>query len=308
MSKIPIKVIHHGRYHPLEHLGGVETFARNLGLVFEEVTFTTPSTLDPEQVERERLPVICDNQTVLDWHEGIPLIGFQHGVAAVKVTHTKSRTDRRLARDQAEASQRRGTLWVACAEWISHTFEQLHGNGAEHVVYHQVDVSRFDGRLTGEAPRLILHDARSEHKGKRLIRHLARTFPEWRFEGLSCEPQEVPDRMRKARAFLHLSRYEGNSIVCNEAMAMDLPCMFTRVGLMQDERGPSEVHVIDPVRAFDDQDYVAEQFRLFVASLDERELHPRRWVLENAGPEPNLAAWQRVIRSWQELSGWDAGI
>ena len=44
----------------------------------------------------------------------------------------------------------------------------------------------------------------------------------------------MPDRFRQGAAFLHLSRYEGNSIVCNEAMAMDLPCLFTRVGLMRD--------------------------------------------------------------------------
>ena len=59
---------------------------------------------------------------------------------------------------------------------------------------------------------------------------LARAFPAWRFEPLACAPSEVADRMRKAAAFLHLSRYEGNSMVCAEAMAMNLPCLFTAWG------------------------------------------------------------------------------
>jgi len=52
--------------------------------------------------------------------------------------------------------------------------------------------------------------------------------------------------MRKARAFIHLSSYEGNSIVCNEAMAMNLPCMFTDVGLMRDSGRPQDVRVSPP--------------------------------------------------------------
>ena len=303
MPTLPIAVAHYGRHDPTTHVGGVETFARNLRLIFEEVALLHPKSPDLRAWARRGLPIVCDNQTVLDWPPEVPVIGFQHGVAAVKATHTRSFTDRRLARRQAKAATRPNTLWVACAQWIARTFEQRHGNGARHVVYHQVDLDRFDGQRRDVDPRLVLHDARTEPKGKALVEDLAAAFPQWRLEPLACTPQEVPDRMRRARAFLHLSRYEGNSIVCNEAMAMDLPCLFTRVGLMQDEDGPTEVEVIDADRAFGDRAWLRERFGAFLGGLDEREVHPRQWVLEHAHLDVARRSWQRVIEDWQRLPG-----
>ncbi|MEM9462790.1 MAG: hypothetical protein AAGF11_52100 [Myxococcota bacterium] len=303
MPPLPIAVAHYGRHDPTTHVGGVETFARNLRLLFEEVVLLHPKAPDLEGWARRGVPIICDNQTVTDWPDEVPLIGFQHGVAAVKAQHTRSWTDRRLAKGQAKAAQRARTVWVACAQWIARTFEQLHGNGARHVVYHQVDLARFDGQRGEIDERLVLHDARSEHKGKALVEHLQAQFPQWRLEPLACTPQQVPDRMRRARAFLHLSRYEGNSIVCNEAMAMDLPCLFTRVGLMQDEQGPTEVEVIDPDRAFSDRDWLGARFGEFLDSLSHVERHPRAWVLEHAQIDVARASWQRVIEDWRAITG-----
>ncbi|MCA9649556.1 MAG: hypothetical protein KC501_06580 [Myxococcales bacterium] len=302
MSRLPIAVAHYGRNDPTTHVGGVETFARNLRLVFEEVALLHPKSPKLADWRRRGAPIICDNQTVLDWPDEVPVIGFQHGVAAVKATHTKSWTDKRLARAQAKAARRPNTLWVACAQWIARTFDQLHGNGARHVVYHQVDLERFDGRRGEVDPRLVLHDARTEPKGKALVEDLQAAFPQWKLEPLACTPEQVPDRMRRARAFLHLSRYEGNSIVCNEAMAMDLPCLLTRVGLMQDEDGPDQVTVIDMERAFDDRAWLRERFGEFVAGLDQTAAHPRQWVLEHAHIDVARASWQRVIDDWRRLA------
>lgn len=303
MPRLPIAVAHYGRNDPTTHVGGVETFARNLDLIFEEVALLHPKSPDLAAWRTRGVPIICDNQTVRDWPDQVPVIGFQHGVAAVKATHTRTFTDRRLSRAQAKAALRPNTIWVACAQWIARTFEALHGNGARHVVYHQVDLDRFDGVRGDVDPQLILHDARSEHKGKALVEDLQSAFPQWKLQPLQCKPEEVPDRMRTARAFLHLSRYEGNSIVCNEAMAMDLPCLFTRAGLMQDERGPKDVTVIDMDRAFSDRQWLRERFAAFAQSLDEQETHPRNWVLEHAQLDVARAGWQRVIDDWQRLVG-----
>ena len=79
-------------------------------------------------------------------------------------------------------------------------------------------------------------------------------LPEWRFETLNCKPEDVPDRMREAAAFLHLSRYEGNSIVCNEAMAMNLPCLFTKVGLMNDGE-PLDVSIVESEAVYGKKDH-----------------------------------------------------
>ncbi len=301
MPKLPLAVAHYGRHDPTTHVGGVETFARNLGLIFERVALLHPGSAELKRWEGSGLPIICDNQTVLDWRPSVPVIGFQHGVAAVKATHTRSFTDRRLARGQAKAARRPNTLWVACAQWIARAFAERQGNGASHVVYHQVDLDRFDGQRRDTDPRLILHDARTEPKGKALVEQLRAAFPGWKLEPLACQPHEVPDRMRRARAFVHLSRYEGNSIVCNEAMAMDLPCLFTRVGLMQDEGGPDEVAVIDPDRAFDDRVYLRERFEVFLRSLEERPYNPRAWVLAHAHIDVARASWERVVEDFNRL-------
>lgn len=303
MPTLPVAVAHYGRNDPTTHVGGVETFARNLRLIFDDVALLHPKSPDLRAWARRGVPIICDNQTVTDWPDDVPVIGFQHGVAAVKKEHTRSFTDRRLARGQAKAARRPNTVWVACAQWIAQTFERLHGNGADHVVYHQVDLDRFDGQRRDVDPRLVLHDARSEHKGKALVEHLAAALPAWKLEPLACTPEQVPDRMRRARAFLHLSRYEGNSIVCNEAMAMDLPCLFTRVGLMQDADGPAEVEVIDMERAFDDRAWLTDRFAGFLDSLDQVERHPRRWVLEHAQLDVARTSWARVIEDWRARAG-----
>ena len=134
-----------------------------------------------------------------------------------------------------------------------------------------------------------------------MVEHLRSRFPRWKLEPLACTPEQVPDRMRRARAFLHLSRYEGNSIVCNEAMAMDLPCLFTRVGLMQDDDGPTEVTVLDAARAFSDRDWLTARFEDFLTSLDHQERHPRPWVLAHAHIDVARASWQRVLDDWTHL-------
>lgn len=293
-SRIPETIVHYGRFDPRRHTGGVETFAKNLGLVFADVLFMTPESRDDELVRRERMMVVCDNHWVLDWPEDIPVVGFQHGVAAVKTLAIPGRDNAELAWRQRRASRRRNTLWVAGARWVSRTFGWLHGSAARHVVYHAVDLERFDGRLDNAGSRLVLHDGRTPHKGSRLYPRLERAFPGYQFETLGCAPEEVPDRMRGAAAFIHLSRYEGNSIVCNEAMAMNLPCLFTRVGLMLDGEGQLDVDVIGLRDAFFRPRRLQNRVGAFLEKLAPPR-HPRRWVEAHASFEANRAGWQRVI-------------
>ncbi len=308
MDKIPISVIHYGGKDPRRSSGGVETFARNLALCFERVEFMTPRNRDPDRAVRSRTPVVCDNQYVLDWPSPVPVIGFQHGVAAVKQAATRAPGHRLMARRQARAANRPNTLWVGDAEWVVRTFRELHGVEGGRVIRHCVDPERFDGRLENDGSTLLLHDARTRHKGKRLIRRLARALEGWALEPLACPPSAVPDRMRRARAFLHLSRYEGNSLVCNEAMAMNLPCLFTRVGLMLDADGPTEVYLVDPERAFRDADYLLAEAGRFLESLASREYRPREWVLANATPDRAIAGWRAALADFEALSGWDLGL
>jgi hypothetical protein len=304
-SALERTIVHFGKHEPRAKTGGVEAFARNLGLVFREVLFMTPASADFARVQRERLPLICDNQYLRHVPAGIPAIGFQHGVAFEKMQVTRRLSDARMAFEQFRVATRPNTVWVACAEWISGRFAQLHGNAAAHVIHHMVDLERFDGRLDNRGSRLVLHDARSEAKGKRAVAMLAAALPEYRFEPLACAPSEVPERMRKARAFIHLSRYEGNSIVCNEAMASDLPCLFTRVGLMRDLGGPSDVVAIDPRLARKGGEPFLQVARDFLASIDTREYHPRKWVLENASREVATQRWANAIEDLDRL--WASG-
>ena len=303
MKKIPLKVVHYGRFDPRVRTGGVETFARNLQIVFDEVEFLTPDDQNLARVMAEKVPVICDNQMVTDWPDDYPVIGFQHGVAKVKSSLTKSWTDRKLAKAQAKAASRPNTYWVACARWIGRTFEELYGNGADRVVYHQVDIEKFDGELKNEGSKLVLHDGRSEHKGKKLFAHLVKALPGWRFETLNCKPEEVPDRMRGAAAFLHLSRYEGNSIVCNEAMAMNLPCLFTKVGLMNDGE-PLDVAIVESGAVYGKRDQLVETVSQFLTGLSDRSYTPRNWTMQNATPQAHVNAWREVMVEFGERFGF----
>ena len=305
MMKIPLTVIHYSDEDPRTTKGGVQSFAKSLKLVFNEVEFMTPEDRDFDYLIRHKIPVICDNQRVVDLPRNFPVIGFQHGVGAVKFSVTHSRGHRRLARAQKRAAKRDNTLWVACAEWIATTFGRLYGNYAKYIIYHPIDVDLFDGRLENEGSRLILHDARTKHKGRDLLRKVEAAFPEWQFEPLDCKPDQVPDRMRKARAFIHLSRYEGNSIVCNEAMAMNLPCLFTKVGLMRDRNRPSDIYLVDPDKIYNNREYLLEQVHLFLTSVDSRPYHPRAWVLENATASISQTKWMRVMVHFQQMSGWN---
>jgi len=304
LEKIPLKVIHYNDEDPLTTTGGVQSFAKGLRLIFHSVEFMTPKNLDFSFISNRQIPVICDNQRVSDIPNDIPVIGFQHGVGAVKHGVTRSSGHRRLKKAQKIASKRPNTIWIACADWIASKFEKLYGNQTSYVIYHHIDTDLFDGRLENNDSRLILHDARTEHKGSRLFRVVEEAFPGWQFEPLNCRPEDVPNRMRKARAFIHLSRYEGNSIVCNEAMAMNLPCMFTTVGLMQDRNRPRDIYLIDTDKAYKNRDQLIEETGLFLDSLDKRNYNPREWVINNAIASISHKKWQKTMIEFQKLSGW----
>lgn len=301
MEPLPLTVVHYSKHDPRTTVGGVETFARSLCRIFADVRFVTPHAGDKHGVMRERLPVVCDNQRVLDWPDDYPVIGFQHGVGAVKRAATGSLSHWWLARRQAQAAVRANTLWVACAEWVGLAFGRLYGNSAQHVIHYPVDIDRFDGRLDNAGSRVILHDARTRHKGAALIPELQRAFPAWRFEPLACDPALVPERMRRARAFVHLSRYEGNSLVCNEAMAMNLPCLFTRVGLLRDSNRPTEIYDVDAEEMYTSPARLIEEAGRFIETLETRAYRPREWVVRNATLEIARDSWQRVMLDYREL-------
>jgi hypothetical protein len=265
----------------------------------------TPKTRNLELVRARRLPVIADNQWVLDWPEDVPVIGFQHGVVFRKFLALRQRELLTLARRQARAAKRKNTLWVACARWIAEEFGRLHGNRAAHVIYHPVDLERFDGRLDNAGSRLVLHDGRTPHKGSLVYPRLAPAFPDFRFEPLDCAPEQVPARLRTACAFFHLSSYEGNSIVCNEAMAMNLPCLFTEVGLALDgepldvEKVPRQI-VYGPLAPFRGA-VLRARVGAFLGSLGTRRYEPRRWVERNASLGVTRERWGEVLESFDAL-------
>jgi glycosyltransferase involved in cell wall biosynthesis len=245
--------------------------------------------------------VVADNQWTLDWPDVVPVVGFMHGVADEKAHALGKRSARAMARRQALAGQRPNTLWVACAEWVGRRFGELYGNAADFVIRYPVDLERFGVVSAERRPELVLHDARTEHKGRDVIARLARRFPELAFEPLACAPEEMPERMAEAAAFVLISRYEGNSVVVNEALATDLPCFLTDVGLMRDDNRPEDVWVISAERAFRDIDHVAEEFGAFLESLPTRSYHPRAWVEENVSFEATLDLWRQVTKAWKPL-------
>jgi hypothetical protein len=307
-ARLERSIVHYALHDPRSMPGGVETFARNLELIFREVRYMTPGNLDLELIRRERLPVICDNQWVVDIPADIPAIGFQHGVAWRKFVSIRGAGTFDLAWRQARAARRHNTLWVACARWVGETFGRLHGNAARHIVHYPVDLERFVANTANTAnteARLVLHDGRTPHKGSLVYPLLARAFPDWRFEPLDCAPSEVAARFRQGRAFLHLSSYEGNSVVCNEAMAMNLPCLFTHVGLLLDGF-PLDVSVVPRSYVYGPlarlrRGLLLEKTREFLDSLAQRRYAPRAWVEENASIPVARRRWSEAMHSYDAL-------
>jgi len=120
--------------------------------------------------------------------------------------------------------------------------------------------------------------------------------------GAGGEP--VPDHMRRARAFLHLSRYEGNSLVCCEAMAMNLPCLFTRVGLMLDGEKQFDVSVVSRRDVFGSRRRLISSVRNFLSTLGRRRYAPRSWIEKHASYDANRAAWKAVIDDFDATARW----
>jgi|GEM_PF-1386127 len=294
----PYPVAHYSMNDPASGAGGVETFALGLQRVFGKISYLTPDTLNTNELRMEKTVLICDNQHVLDIPEDIPVIGFQHGVAEEKKKHTKNAYDKKLARLQKLAAKRPNTYWIACARWISDRFASLRGNRADAVIYHAVDIERFKPHpKIDREEHLFLHDARSRHKGSRLIEKLEVKFPACTFRELNCPHSQVPEELARGAGFIHLSRYEGNSIMCNEAMAADLPCFFTDVGLFRDPFD-FDVYLVDSKKAFRSSRYLTGEFSKFLNSLETKSYNPRSWVMEHASPDVYRKAWLDAVNAF----------
>jgi hypothetical protein len=305
-GRIPVRVVHHSRQDPNGKPGGVEAFACRLREIFEQVEMTWTGHPDIRALARDRAIVICDNDTALDWPRDMPIIAFQHGVAWQKVRVTSTVTDARLALRQWRAASRDNTIWVACAHWIAEAFAPLHPGAPQHVIYHHIDTRAFDGRLQNTGSRLVLHDARTPHKGARLMEHIERALPAWRFESLSCPPDAVADRLRTAAAFVHLSRYEGNSIMCLEAMAMDLPIIMTDVGLARDAIAGHvqlDVGLVPTANAFSEPEFAAREVGRLLEVMQSHPPSPRHFVRNHASVPIAREKWRRVLADYASRTG-----
>ena len=125
--KIPLNIVYYNDKDTILTTGGEQTFAKGLRLIFHNVEYMTPKNLDLEYILTKQIPVICTNEMVSDIPEDIPVIGFQHGVGAIKHSVTRSSGHKRLKKSQEKSSKRRNTIWIACADWIASKFEELYG-------------------------------------------------------------------------------------------------------------------------------------------------------------------------------------
>ena len=85
---------------------------------------------------------------------------------------------------------------------------------------------------------------------------------------------------------------------------MNLPCMFTSVGLMQDENRPKDIFLIDTDKAYKDRDKLIKETGLFLESLSNKNYNPRGWVLKNAIATMSHKKWEQTMIEFQKLSGW----
>jgi hypothetical protein len=85
-------------------------------------------------------------------------------------------------------------------------------------------------------------------------------------------------------------------------MAMDLPCLFTKVGLMLDSEHRFGVEQLDPQVAAVGGAPLVDATRRFLQAATEHPLHPRAWVTAHAGLEQAVAGWAAVLSKFDEGS------
>ena len=84
---------------------------------------------------------------------------------------------------------------------------------------------------------------------------------------------------------------------------MNLPCLFTRVGLMNDGED-LDVTIVESEDVYGKRDHMVETVKAFLDGLSTRTYTPRRWTMENATPEAHVAAWRTVMADFAQRAGW----
>jgi hypothetical protein len=87
-------------------------------------------------------------------------------------------------------------------------------------------------------------------------------------------------------------------------MAMNLPCLFTRVGLVNDDED-LDVAIVESEDVYGRRDHMVETVKTFLDGLATHTYEPRRWTLANATPQAHVAAWRTVMTDFAQRSGWN---
>ena len=70
------------------------------------------------------------------------------------------------------------------------------------------------------------------------------------------------------------------------------------------ERGPDDVTVVDPKLVFRSGEGLVQEVRKFLATLEARTFHPRKWILEHATPQHAISGWEQVLKTFQRDFVW----
>ncbi len=56
--------------------------------------------------------------------------------------------------------------------------------------------------------------------------------------------------------------------------------------------------------AYGDRERLVGRVAAFLNGIDDRQWHPRAWVIAHANLATSAAGWRRVIADFEEMSGW----
>ena len=209
--------------------GGTERFTEYLR---EAIGCDVRSPADPHRLGKYEW-VISNADLGLDWASN--KICFFHGLwkqLHVNLGITSGTEEER----QRQAAQRKDVYLVAASNSVASQLEcwyQVSKNKIR-VISHGIPLDVWRPALSNPKsirPR-ILHVATDIVKAREIIPVLQRILPDFDFVlvyrriGLPA----TPELYQRGDIFLHLSRYEGNSYACMEALACGLPSVLTDVG------------------------------------------------------------------------------
>ena len=202
-------------------------------------------------------------------------------------------------RKQQEMWQKRANYIVSMSNTSAHYLQLHHGVKANKIILNGIDLNEFISKeidITKQKPIVIHAAADKVNKGGDFIKELQSKCTDFDFQYLDAKNlKETSEKYRRGDLFLHLSKYEGDSIAIKEAASSGLPMLVTDVGIF--EKDTKECPgIIIPWQESRNLELVIQKLHELWNMVKNKQLkmQPRAWA-------EKYADYERFAKEWREF-------